>query len=295
MPRLTHLSRSSAIAVMGAVYVVATLAAWLAVVASPAGTSEGVALGAASLAGTTAVFACSVLLDNSSAFDAYWSVAPMVTVPWLVARHGELGPRALLVTALVEIWGARLTWNWIRQWRGMDHEDFRYVDQRKKAGRAYWVVSFLGIHLFPAVLVYLGSLALLPALSSSRPLGALDALGALVGFGGTLVEATADRQLREFVTSPHDPAEICTRGLWAWSRHPNYLGEMMLWWGLAFFALGAAPGELRWAGGALAITLLFNVVSIPLMERRMLRRRPQFRDHQRRVSRILPLPPKRAA
>ena len=295
MPRLTQAPRSVALLVIVGVYVVAVAAAVAAVAALPPGTSLAWQLGAASLAGTVATFACSVALDNSSAFDPYWSVAPMVTVPWLLALAQAPGPRAWLAALLVEAWGARLTYNWVRQWRGMGHEDFRYVDQRRTAGRAYWVVSFLGIHLFPAVLVWLGSLALLPAMLSRAPLGPVDALGVAVTLGGTLVEATADRQLSDFVRSPHEPGAICTRGLWAWSRHPNYLGEMLFWWGLALLALGAEPGVWRHLGGALAISALFNLVSIPLMERRMAKRRPLFRAHQRRVSRVLPWPPRGAA
>ncbi len=290
MPRLSTLTRRVALLVIAGVYAVALAAAALAVAALPAASLEW-QLGAASLAGTVAVFACSVLLDNSSAFDPYWSVAPMATVPWLLARAPGVGARALLATAIVMLWGARLTWNWARQWRGMAHEDFRYVDLRAQTGRAYWVVSFLGIHFFPALLVWFGSLSLIPAITLRAPLGWLDAVGAALALGATWLEALADSQLRAFRTSPHEPDAICDRGLWAWSRHPNYLGELLFWWGLWLLAFSADRGALWRVGGAVAITLLFNVVSIPLMEKRMEARRPAFAAHRRRVSRLLPWPP----
>jgi steroid 5-alpha reductase family enzyme len=298
VPRLASTTRSTGLLVILGVYALATAAAAGSLALAPPGLSLGWQLGAASFAGMSATFLCSLALDNSSAFDAYWSVAPMLTIPWLLAQTPAHGPRAWLVALLVEIWGARLTFNWIRQWHGLGHEDFRYVDLKAATGKAYWLVSYLGIHLFPALLVWAGSLALIPAIVPSapdispQPLGLLDLLGAVTTAAGTLIEATGDRQLRSFVTSPHEPGAICDRGLWSWSRHPNYLGEIMFWWGLALIALSAAPGEWRLLAGAIAITLLFNVVSIPMMEKRMAARRPGFAEHTRRVSRLLLWPPR---
>jgi len=292
VPRLAALPRSAAFLVISLVYLLAALAAWLVLHQLPAGTTLGGQLAAASLAGSLAVFAGSVALDNSSAFDAYWSVAPMATMPWLLARAPAPGARAWLATALVMAWGARLTWNWARQWRGLGHEDFRYVDIRQKTGLAYWPVSLLGIHLFPAILVWAGSLPLIPATQASRPLGLLDAAGALIAASAILLEAVADQQLRDFVVSPQPAGAICDQGLWSWSRHPNYLGEILFWWGLLLLGLSAEPTAWHLAAGAVAITLLFNVVSIPLHETRMAGRRPGFGAHRRRVSRLLLWPPR---
>lgn len=291
MPRLSSVPRAAALALVGGAYALSLAVAALALRGLPSDMGLVWQLGAASLGGTLVIFACSIALDNSSVFDPYWSVAPIAAGGWLVARAPAPGARSWLVALLVLVWGLRLTWNWVRQWRGAAHEDFRYVDLRDKSGAAYWLVSLLGIHLFPALLVWLGSWSIVVALTRPAPLGALDAAGVLVAAGATLIEAVADRQLRAFVTSPHEPGATCERGVWSWSRHPNYFGEMMFWWGLFLLALGADRHALWCVAGPVAMTLLFNVVSIPMMEKHLGASRPGFARYQQRVSRLVPWPP----
>ena len=246
----------------------------------------------ADVAATVAVFGFSRALNNSSMYDPYWSVAPMVIALayWLVWGTGEVpAARALAVVGLVWWWGARLTWNFLRGWSGLDHEDWRYVHFRDVGGRFYWPLSFFGIHLMPTLMVYLGCLALWPALGyGARPLGWLDGVAAVVCGGAVMIEAVADRQLHAWVEGERRPGEIMERGLWRYSRHPNYFGEIGFWWGLSLFGLAAAP-EAWWVlAGPLAITLLFVFVSLPLIDRRSLERRPGYDEHMRRVSGIIP-------
>lgn len=249
---------------------------------------------AADLAATLAVFAFSVAFDNSSFYDAYWSVAPPLIGLWFlaVAQPDADTARQLVVLALVGWWAARLTWNWARGWGGLGHEDWRYVDLRRSSGRAYWPVSLFGLHLMPTVQVYLGCLALYPALAlGSRPFGLLDVVAALVTGGAIALEARADRELLRFRRSQPPPDAILASGVWAWSRHPNYFGEMGFWWGLWLFAVAAAPGWWWTVVGPLSITLMFRYASLPLIETRMRQRRPGFAAHQQRVSMVIPWPP----
>jgi steroid 5-alpha reductase family enzyme len=234
----------------------------------------------ADLAATLVIFAFSLALDNSSLYDPYWSVAPAaITLYWL-SRLGGFGgfggaavPRQIAVAALVLIWSARLTWNWLRQWRGLGDEDWRYADYRR-LGAGYWPVSFLGFHLMPTIIVFLGCLSLLPALSAySRGPGLLDALAVFVTAAAVGIEAVADQQLRRFKANPGASGRILDRGLWAILRHPNYFGEVMFWWGLWLFAIAADPSWWWTVVGPCAITALFLGVSAPMMNRRMARRR----------------------
>lgn len=252
---------------------------------------------AADVAATVIVFGFSVALDNSSLYDPYWSVGPIALAGfWLLvpgAAEADLARQAL-VFGLVALWGLRLTWNWARGWQGLSHEDWRYVDLRNKHGRAYWPVSFLGIHLMPTVLVFLGCVSLYPALAvSSRAIGPLDVLGALVTLAAVAIEAAADAQLHAFRKAKPEQGAVLASGLWAFSRHPNYFGEILFWWGLWLFALAADPGWWPAVVGPLAITLLFVFVSIPMIERRMLARRPAFAERRARVSMLVPWPPRR--
>ena len=243
-------------------------------------------------AATLVIFAFSFGFRNSSFYDPYWSLAPIaIAVYWIASAESiAVDPtRQTLVLVLVCWWGVRLTWNWIRGWGGLAHEDWRYVQLREQTGAAYWLVSLAGLHVMPTVLVFLGLLPLYAALSvGERPWGLLDALAVLVTGGAVLLEQTADRQLLRFRRGDPDPRSILDSGLWAHSRHPNYLGEIGFWWGLYLFGLSARPGWW-WTGiGALAITLLFRVASLPLIETRMLERRPGYAEHQKRVPLLLP-------
>ncbi len=247
---------------------------------------------AADLAATAVVFAASVLCDNSSLYDPYWSVAPVpIALYWAAAGTGA---RRWLALGLVVAWGARLTANQLRRWRGLADEDFRYREIRARTGRGYWPASLVGIHLLPTAWVFLGLLALFPALAlPGRPLGPLDAAGALVAAAGVAIEATADRQLRAFRRRPPEPGAVLSAGLWRLSRHPNYFGEVLFWWGLFLLGVAARPAWAWTAIGPLAITLLFLRVSVPWMDRHMLSRHPAFAERLRSTPALVPWPRRR--
>jgi steroid 5-alpha reductase family enzyme len=287
-------SRGAAFLWIAVGYLVA-LAAGIAVVqawpGAPSATWQRVAV--ADVAATVVIFVFSVLFDNSSFYDAYWSVAPIPIAAWLAGSGAAAGgwtPRRVVVVALVAAWGVRLTWNWARGWSGFGHEDWRYVDYRKKTGSAYWLVSFAGLHFMPTVTVFLGMLALWPALTSTAPLGALDAAAALVTVAAIVIEATADAQLRAFrLQAGHAPGQIMHVGLWARCRHPNYLGEISFWWGVYLFGLAGDLHAWWWTlVGPVWITAMLVTISIPLIDRRSLARRPGYAEHIRRVPALLP-------
>jgi steroid 5-alpha reductase family enzyme len=253
----------------------------------PGGQHPVLIAGVADLLATVAVFLASVALDNSSVYDPYWSVAPL-PIAWYWTRVGaDFGPRQAVIVGLVMAWGLRLTANWARRWRGPRDEDFRYVEIRAKTGRGYWPASFAAIHLLPTLWVFLGLLPLYPALA--RPgFGLLDGLALAVTTLAIAIETIADRQLRCYLRAPHDPSGILATGLWARCRHPNYLGEILFWWGLYLFALAAAPAWWWTLVGPLSITLLFVFVSVPWMDRRMLTRHPAWGEHMKKVPALLP-------
>jgi steroid 5-alpha reductase family enzyme len=250
----------------------------------------------ADFAGTVAIFAFSFAFGNSSFYDAYWSVAPPVIAVYLaLVPEASGGDRArlLLVITLVTFWAVRLTWNWARGWTGLAHEDWRYVDLKTKSGKAYWGVSFGGIHLFPTIQVFLACLPLYPALGSARPLGFVDALAALVTTVGIFFELVADNQLRRFVRSKPPRGRILDTGLWSLSRHPNYFGEMSFWWGIWLFGVAADPGWWWTVIGPVAITGMFRFASLPMIETRMAERREGWAEYAARVPLVIPRPPRR--
>ena len=247
----------------------------------------------ADVAATIVVFLFSVRFDNSSFYDPYWSVAPVpIAVYWAgTAAEPANAGRMIAVFALVGLWAARLTYNWIRRWHGLTDEDWRYVDIRRRSGRLYWPASFLGIHLFPTVMVFLGCLPLYPALTDgARPFGLLDAVAIAITTAAIAVEGLADQQLRRFQQSRPPAGETLTSGLWGCSRHPNYFGEILFWWGLFLFGLSAAPARWWMVAGAISITVMFRLVSVPMIDERMLARRPQFAVLLRTLPAVIPWP-----
>lgn len=256
-----------------------------------------VALAAADVVATLVVFAFSFAWRNSSVYDPYWSVAPplVCALSWVLTSFPRApSAREVLVTAIVVAWAARLTWNWLRSWGGLDHEDFRYRELQRTTGRAYWLVSLAGLHLFPTLVVLL---ALLPTVAIFAPdgasLGVLDALGAAISLAGIVLEAVADEQLRAFGRTRTSPEQICEVGLWRTSRHPNYFGEILFWTGLAVFAFATGRAEWWAALGVAAIVSLFVFASIPMMEKRQRARKPGWAEYAARTSVLVPLPPRR--
>ena len=255
-------------------------------------------IAAADAAGTLVIFLFSIGFNNSSFYDPYWSVAPMV-----IAAYWALSPifdgvdllRQFVVLAFVCFWGTRLTFNFLRGWGGLEHEDWRYADLREKNGRAFWFVSFTGIHFVPTILVYLGCLPFYAIFTAQdRPFGLLDGIAAAVTLIAIAFETVADHQLRRFVHRNQEPGRILDTGLWACSRHPNYFGEVLFWWGLFLFAVAADPAQWWTIVGAVSITLLFLFISLPLIENRMAKK-PGYAEHAHKIPLLVPWFPQKAS
>lgn len=278
-------------------YVVAIAVGYAAIVYAP--TTDALYVGMISdVAATLAIFVFSLAFNNSSFYDAYWSVIPpALGAYWVyVAPEGASPLRQGLALGLCTLWAVRLTYNWYRGWTGLGHEDWRYVDLRRKTGKLYWLVSLFGLHMFPTFQVFAGCVGLYIALTAENPtFGVLDVVAIIVTFGAIAIETIADEQLRAFALRPgKKPGTTMNEGLWAYSRHPNYFGEMMFWWGMFFFGLAADPSRIGiLIIGPLAITIMFFFVSVPLMEKRQLEKRPAFAEQIATTSMIIPWFPKR--
>ncbi len=294
-------SRSKAFGYVLLAYLAALGAAFLSgYYCRQAGLDVLTSIAVADVVGTVVVFGFSYYFNNSSFYDPYWSVIPIFIAAYLAVLGWDGGGqhlRILLLLLLVTFWGIRLTYNWARGWPGLHHQDWRYDDLQAKTGKWYWLVSLLGIHLFPTVLVFLGCLSLYPAMvmPDAQPLNALDAFAFLVTLGAILIELIADEQLRAFVKSRKRPGTTLTTGLWRYSRHPNYFGETAFWWGLFLFAMAAHPAEWWVITGPVSMTLLFNFISIPMIEKRMEKRRENYELIKRAIPRWIPWFPREEA
>lgn len=253
----------------------------------------------ADLLATLVVFVFSRAFRNSSFYDAYWSVIPPLLLAywWWQGPIGLSGPGSLrcwLMSVVVCCWAVRLTANWAYGFAGLHHEDWRYPILRAGAGRFAFLADLFGIHLFPTLQVFVG---MLPAyVAATRPgdgLVWLAWLALVTGLAAVALELAADTQMRRFVAAHR--GRVMDRGLWAWSRHPNYFGEIGFWFSLALFGISASPRDAWWLlVGVAVMVAMFLGASIPMMEKRSLERRPQYQDVIDRVPRLVPRPPRRA-
>ena len=249
----------------------------------------------ADVAATFVVYAASVSAANTSFYDAYWSVAPplLLVLAWALpeATGADLTRQSILLGAL-GYWGARLTWNWARGWTGLSHEDWRYVAFRKKyPALVFEFINLTGLHFFPTLIVFLAMTGGFFAWTSSEPAGVLAWLGGAVTVGGTSLQLVADNQLRAFRKAHDGTGRILDTGVWAWSRHPNYFGEVSVWWGVWLVGVDASA-PLWTIAGPLAITGLFVFISIPMLDKRMAERREGWDAHAQKTRALLPLPPR---
>lgn len=248
---------------------------------------------ALTLACTTLLWLLSLRLKDASIIDIYWGpgIALVADLSAILLHAGGLRASATLL--LVNFWAVRLGAHIFARHR-MIGEDHRYAAMRKKFGRRWWWASLVQVFLLQAILIwFIAAPTVAALLGRYRPLGWMDLTGFALVVAGLLFETIADFQLARFRLRPANAGKVMDRGLWAWSRHPNYFGEAMLWWG--FFLIGySASGGLWLALSPVLVTiLLLHVSGVTLMEETIARRRPAYADYARRVSVFVPWPPKR--
>lgn len=236
-------------------------------------------------------FVVSLVRKRNDGADIAWGLG-FVLLTWVALFLGDTtGERQVLVTALVTLWGLRLAWHIFRRNKNRE-EDYRYKAWREEWGRWFIVRSYFQVYILQGVLLFL---VMLPVLyiqkESYTALGLLDLLGVLIWGIGFYFEARGDAELRRFIRSDENKGKILQTGLWAYSRHPNYFGEVVMWWGVWIIALSVS-GSFWTIIGPLTITVLILFVSgIPMLEKHYTGNQ-EFEDYKKRTSVFFPLPPK---
>jgi steroid 5-alpha reductase family enzyme len=247
-------------------------------------------LGVAILAAVS-TWGLSVYKENVAIVDSLWSVMFILTACVYAAETTRpLEPRAMLVLSLVVIWGLRLsiyiTW---RNWG--NGEDPRYKAIRARNQPHFALKSLYLVFVLQALLVWTISLPLLGSILSTRALGATDVAGSLLWLLGLVFEAGGDWQLAEFAADPANKGGVMDRGLWRYTRHPNYFGDFCVWWGLYLIAVGAGAW---WSvvGPLIMSLLLMRVSGVALLERDIGKRRAGYAGYVRRTNAFFPWAPK---
>ena len=244
----------------------------------------------ADLAATLLIWLLSQLLNNASVYDPYWSVQPPIILLLTLIFLGEPNLGSILLVIAVAFWGARLSINWMITFHGLHQQDWRYDQLKQKSGRCFPLVNLLGIQVMPTLIVYA---CLLPGFFYLVRTGGIN-IGTFVGLmiilGGALLEMVADYQMQQFRQQRQDRSELMRSGFWRHSRHPNYLGEIIVWWGVYLVMLSVHP-EMWYLGfGALVNTGLFLFISIPMAEKHLATYKTGYAAYLRETRQLLPLP-----
>lgn len=234
----------------------------------------------------------SLVLRNASIVDIVWGLG-FVVVAWVtrLTADGDTA-RQNLLTVLVTLWGLRLALHLAR--RNIGHgEDFRYVLMRRKYGDRFPLVSLVTVFAFQGLMMWVVSLPVqLGQADGGVSVGPLAAFGVMLWLVGFLFEAVGDAQLARFKKDPSNAGKVMDRGLWSLTRHPNYFGDAVQWWGIGVIAAEAGTAAIGLVGPALMTYLLMRVSGVPMLERGMAKRRPGYEDYVRRTSAFFPRPPK---
>ena len=234
----------------------------------------------------------SLLRKRNDVADVAWGLG-FVLLAWTSSLlSGRSGTRGLLVGILVSVWGLRLAWHIHARNRGKA-EDYRYLAWRREWGRWFYVRSYVQVYLLQGALLFLISLpVLIINRSASGTFSFLDVLGVSVWLFGFLFESVGDAELARFAKDPLNKGKLLQSGLWRYTRHPNYFGEVTQWWGIWLVALGVPGGWLAMIGPLTITLLILKVSGIPMLERKMAEN-PDFAEYKRRTSVFLPWFPNR--
>jgi len=236
----------------------------------------------------------SLRLRDASIVDIWWGpgFVAIATFAWLFDSGGDPA-RSQLVVVLAAAWGLRL--GAYLFWRNAGKgEDYRYQAMRRRHGARFGRVSLVSVFGLQGLLMWFISLPLQVAQTggSTGGLGALDGIGTALFCVGLLFEAVGDLQLARFKADPESPGRVMDRGLWRYTRHPNYFGDCVVWWGLWLVACGAPGGVYTIASPVLMTVLLVRVSGVALLERGLVKRKPGYADYIARTSAFLPRPPR---
>lgn len=238
---------------------------------------------------TSVVWLSGVMVRNSSMYDPYWSVIPpIIYVGFLFAGGDTVTLGHYFVLMVVLVWSIRLTYNWAIGFLGIKHVDWRYDMYRNRFPKLWQLVNFFGINYMPTLLVFFGCVPLYYIVTATDAPGFITAVGGVLCLAATALSFVADAQLRRFRSKRFNSGKNMETGLFRFSRHPNYLGEVTFWIGVYIMAARVAPWYT--AAGCVFIALLFVFISIPMMEKRLQTSKTGYADYKRRVSMLLIMP-----
>lgn len=241
----------------------------------------------------TIIFIVAQIMKNNSIVDSFWGPGFLVVAIYTFLKSENQGLKSILILSLIAMWALRLFMHiTIRNWN--KPEDYRYINMRKKWGNSFPVLkAYLNVFVLQGVLLYIISTPIIRGNSSDiQKLNIINLIGLLIWIIGFLFEVVGDYQLKKFKENKENKGKLMTEGLWKYTRHPNYFGEAMMWWGIFFVAISNL-NEFILIISPITITLLLLFVSgVPLLEKKY-KDRADFIEYSKRTNKFFPWFPKK--
>ena len=235
---------------------------------------------------TLFVFLFSNIHRNSSIYDPFWHVAP-IPIVFYIANQSPLPDLQLnLVLSAFLFWALRLTYNWYLNWSNLDHEDFRYIDLKDNNRFIAFINDLFGIHLIPTLIVNVSLYPIYEALMSNN-LNNLIYIGFILIIIAVVIQYISDAQMRKFKSNESNFGKTMKFGLWKYSRHPNYLGEVSFWFGIYIFALASGSTSIWLLACPMLMLALFVFISCPMMDNRSLKKRPDYKEYMDKTPQLI--------
>ena len=235
---------------------------------------------------TLIIFLFSNIHKNSSIYDPFWHVAPIPIVFYIADQSFLPNLELYLVLSAFLFWALRLTYNWFLNWENLDHEDFRYIDLKNNNKFMAFINDLFGIHLIPTLIVNASLYPIYVALTSES-LNDLVYIGFMLIIIAVVIQYISDDQMRKFRKDENNFGKTMKYGLWKYSRHPNYLGEVSFWFGIYVFALGSESPSLWLLACPIVMLALFVFISCPMMDNRSLKRRLDYKEYMDKTPQLI--------
>ena len=239
---------------------------------------------------TIVIWFIGVLINTASIYDPYWSVQTPIIIICLLIKYQNLNVGNLIYLELILFWGIRLTYNYTKTFHDISYIDWRYKQIKEKTGKLYQVVNLLGICLVPTIIVYAASIPSFLFVIDNLKFEYIQIIGYVVILISVFIEMKADIDLHEFKKIRNDRNEIIRIGLWKYSRHPNYFGEICFWYGVAMvYVFCDFTKNWYYIFGAALDNALFLGISIPLAEKNLRTYKEGYDEYKKNTSMLIPI------
>lgn len=242
---------------------------------------------------TVIIYLFSVIFKNASIYDPYWSVIPIVLSIYASWILGDFHEQNFVMLGLIGIWGIRLTINFFKTFKNLNTQDWRYDHFKNKFPKLWPLINLTGIHLFPTLVVFVCMLSVFEFMKTSPNvvINLSSVIAIIIILVAIVIEAVADYQMHKFLKTRQNN-ELINVGLWKRSRHPNYFGEILFWWGI--YLLMLSLNDKMWVLflGPMLNTLMFVFISVPLAEKRQIKKNPAYLEYKKTTNTFLLFPKK---